>query len=252
LVRNSIRLCSIAAVLGFGACASPVRAPTPDTSPRQLLERAIEQAGGAEALAGAAAMEWDGVATVHAGDGEVHIAGKWQVQPPDTAVVSTYEVSRGPKARRSLVLASPRGWLVSGDRFTPMPANMLASERSEFYLYQLLRLVPLLDSTVALAAATPDSLAQPGIRVEQPGRPSAMLYVDPSGRLSHVRMRVPSARTGEPEWQDAWLAGVIESEGVRWPRNLRLLVDGKPYFELLLQSFKVMPRLNEPLLAGPR
>ena len=47
------------------------------------------------------------------------------------------------------------------------------------------------------------------------------------------------------------MAGVIESEGVRWPRNLRLLVHGKPYFELLLQSFKVVPRLTDPLLKGP-
>jgi hypothetical protein len=239
-------------LLSSAACATIFRGPNGGDSPERMLERAIDQAGGTEALERAGAMEWEGAATVHAGDREVMIAGHWQVQPPDSAVVSTYEVSQGAKAQRSLVLAAPRGWLVTGERFTPMPANMLASERSEFYLYELIRLVPLLDSGVTLSPAPPDTLAQPGIRVEQAGRPAALLYMDDRGRLVHVRMQVPSPQTGDLEWQDAWLAGVIESEGVRWPRNLRLLVNGKPYFELLLQSFKAMPRLTDPLLKGPR
>lgn len=243
---------SMAGVLGTLACATAVRAPTSDTEPEDLLSGAIEQAGGVEALDRARAVEWEGVATVHAGERNVNIAGSWRVQPPDSAAVTTYEVSQGPSAERTLVLAAPRGWLVSGKRFTPMPQAMLESERAEFYLYELIRLVSLTDTLVKLASAPPDSLKQPGIRVDQPGRPSALLYIDSCGRLSHVRMQVPSAQTGELEWQDAWLAGVIESEGVRWPRNLRLLVNGKPYFELLLQSFKVLPGLRDPLLQGPR
>jgi hypothetical protein len=247
-----LRILITALALSTAACAAGMRAPSPDDSPENILAQAIDQAGGAEALRLAGALEWEGVASVHAGDRDVQIAGRWQVQPPDSAVVSTYEVSQGRKAERSLVLAAPRGWLVTGDRFTPMPANMLASERSEFYLYELIRLVTLLDSDVKLAGAPADSLAQVGIRVDQPDRPTAWLYVDTCGRLSHIRMQVPSAQTGELQWQDAWLEGVIEAGNVRWPRELRLLVDGKPYLDLLLQSFRVTRQLKDPLLRGPR
>jgi hypothetical protein len=238
-------------MLSVAACATAVRAPSPEEAPRNILARAIEQMGGAEALTQARAVEWEGVAVVHAGGRDARITGRWQVQPPDSAVVATYEASQGPSTERSLVLAAPRGWLVSGARFTPMPPAMVASERAEFYLYELIRLVSLRDSAVTLAAAPPDSVGQAGIRADRPGRPTAFLYVDECGRLSHVRLQVPSAESGQPEWQDAWFRGVIEAEGVRWPRALSLLVEGKPYFDLLVQSLRVMPRLDSGLLTGP-
>jgi hypothetical protein len=251
MTRWPMRTCAVM-IVGTLGCAPAMGTRAGEDPVKEILRRAISEAGGAEALERAGALEWQGVATVQAGGNDVHIAGNWQVQPPDSAVVTTYEVSQGPRAQRSLVLAAPRGWLVGGKQFTPMPAPMLASERAEFYLYQLLRLTPLLGPEFKLSEAPPDSLNQTGIKVDQPGRPSAWLYVDTCGRLAHVRLQVPSARSGEPEWQDAWLSGVIESEGVRWPRELRLLVNGKPYFDLLLQSFKVMPRLSDRLLSGPR
>jgi hypothetical protein len=245
------RLLALTLACCSGACARAVQEPQPNDPPEQILERAIDQAGGAEALEAARGFAWDGAAVVTAGGRDVRIAGRWEVQPPDTAVVATYDVTQGAGATRSLVLAAPRGWLVSGDRFSPLPATMMASERSEFYLYELIRLVTLTDTAVTLSSAPADTVGQTGIKVEQPGRPTAFLFMDTCGRLSHVRLQVPSAETGKLEWQDAWLTGVIEAEGVRWPRELRLLVDGKPYFDLLLQSLKVHPRLTNPLLRGP-
>ena len=245
------RILVVAAALSTCACAAAVQSSRPKASPEEALSRAIEQAGGAEALTRATAFEWEGLASVHAGGRNVSIAGKWEIQPPDSAVVTTYEVSQGPGAKRALVLASPRGWLVGGDKFTAMPPSMLASERAEFYLYQLIGLVSLQNPEVKISTAAPDTLHQNGIQVEQRGRPAAFLYMDSCGRLSHVRMQVPSAETGKLEWQDAWLSGVIEADGVRWPRELRLLVEGKPYFDLLLHSFRVTPRLANPLARGP-
>ena len=245
------RLLALTLACCLAACARAVQEPEPTDRPEQILQRAIDQAGGAEALEAARGFSWDGTAVVAAGGRDVRIAGRWEVQPPDTAVVATYDVTQGAGATRSLVLASPRGWLVSGERFSSLPATMMASERSEFYLYELIRLVALTDTTVKLSSAPPDTVGQIGIKVEQPGRPTSFLFMDTCGRLSHVRLEVPSPERGKLEWQDAWLSGVIEAEGVRWPRELRLLVDGKPYFDVLLQSLKVHPRLTNPLLRGP-
>ena len=44
------------------------------------------------------------------------------------------------------------------------------------------------------------------------------------------------------------LALVEEGAGGR----VRLTLDGKPYFELEIRTLRVMDRLDEPLLAGPR
>jgi hypothetical protein len=248
----SIRIFITAVTLSTAACAATIQTTRSDAVPDEILARAVERAGGSDALTRARAVEWEGQATVHTDGQMVRIAGTWRVQPPDSAVVSTYEVSRGRNTTRSMVLAAPRGWLVNGREFAPMPPALLASERAEFYFYQVFRLVPLVAPGVTRMVIPPDSLGQRGIRVEEPGRPNAELYVNREGQLAHVRIQVPSAATGELEVQDAWLAGLVESQGVRWPRELHLQIDGKPYFDLTIESFRVLSKLESPLLSGPR
>ena len=239
-------------LLGCAACvpgAAPAAAPD---APERVLARAIERAGGAAALERATALEWEGDATVHAGGRTVSISGRWAVQPPDTAVVSTWEASRGPESARHLVLAAPRGWTVRGGAFTPMPAAMLASEREEFYLDSAMRLVPLREPGVALSSIPPDSLGQRGIRARRAGRPDVELYVDGTGRLAHLGIVLPGGSDGRAVRQDVWLDGSIEAEGVRWPRTIRITQAGAPFFDLTLRSLRVKRAIADTLLAGPR
>jgi hypothetical protein len=132
-----------------------------------------------------------------------------------------------------------------------MPPSLLASERAEFYLYELLRLVPLQSPGVTLSLAPPDSLGHRGVEATQSDRPRAALYVDDEGRLAHVRLQVPSAETGELEWQDAWVTGAVEASGIRWPRELHLTRNGAPFFDLSLSALRVRDRLADTLLNGP-
>lgn len=238
--------------LCLSAMSCATRSPGGTTGPAELLSRAIAQAGGSAALANATAFEWEGDATVHAGGRVVRITGRWQVQPPDTAVVTTWDVTRGPASARSLVLASPRGWFVRDTTFTPMPPSALASERDEFYLYDVMRLIPHRDPAVSLEVIPPDSLAQRGFRARRADRPDVELYVDDDGRLAHLRTRVVDASTGERITQDVWLEGIIESAGARWPRRIYLTMAGAPFFDLTLRTFRVIPRVTDPLVAGPR
>jgi hypothetical protein len=174
------------------------------------------------------------------------------VQPPDSAVVATYAVARGPATTRALVLAGPRGWTVAEGRFTPLPPNLLANERDAFYLYAVLRLVPLRERGVTLAPAPRDSLGQRGVRVTRAGRPTVDVHVDSTGRVSHLRTTVTDASTGAPTREDVWLDGEIEAGGVRWPRTLRFTLEGAPYFDLTLRTLRAEARLRDTLLAGPR
>ncbi|MFN2567332.1 MAG: hypothetical protein ABR499_20235 [Gemmatimonadaceae bacterium] len=221
-------------------------------APEGIMARAIGSAGGSAALERARALVWEGEATVHAGGRTVRLTGHWAVQPPESAVVSTYETSRGPASVRRLILSGDRGWLERGGQLTPMPPTVLANERQQFYLYSVMRLVPLRASAAQLSAIAPDSLGQRGVRVTQAGRPDVDVFVDNTGRLAHLRTRVTDAMTGNPAVEDVWLAGVVEADGVRWPRSVRITLDGKPYFEMEIRTLRVMARLEDPLLAGPK
>ncbi len=248
--------CAVAAVAGVAACASGARTDSQATdarssTPSALLDRAIAQAGGAAALTRARALTWEGDAIVNAGGRVVQLAGTWAIQPPDTAVVSTFEVARGPGSVRALVVAAPRGWLVTGAGVSPMVPAMLANERDEFYLYEVMRLVSLRDAAVSLTPLPADSVGQAGFRAERAGRPTVDLYVDSTGRLTRLRTEVRDAAGGPAVSQDISLSGTIESGGVRWFRDLRISLNGQPFFALTLRTLRVHERVEDARLRGP-
>lgn len=234
---------------GRPAAGSESNAAVPD--PSAMLDRAIARAGGAAALEAATALTWEGDALVNAGGRIVQIAGTWAIQPPDTAVVATFDATRGPGALRALVVAAPRGWIVNGAEFTPMAPTMLATERDEFYQYDVMRLVPLGEPGVTLTAIPPDSLGQPGFRAERAGRNPIELYFDETGRLAHLRTHVADPAGGPAVRQDTWLSGEIMDAGVRWPRDLRITLNGQPFFALTLRTLRVHRRVEDPRLRGP-
>jgi hypothetical protein len=244
LIAALVCACASSANLARGSDEQDV------ASAPQMLARAIERAGGTVALEAARALTWEGDAIVNAGR-IVEISGTWAIQPPDTAVVATFEVARGPGSLRALVIAAPRGWLVTGADFTPMPTAMLATERDEFYLYDVMRLVPLREPGVTLTAIASDSVGQPGFRAERAGRPATDLHFDSTGRLAHLRTRVADPAGGPSVMQDIWLSGEIESAGVRWPRDLRIYLNGQPFFALTLRTLRVHNRVEDPRLKGP-
>jgi hypothetical protein len=243
------RVCVAALAVACGPSGDGAR-EEPD-SPARLLAVAIDQAGGAPALEAARALRWQGEATVHAGDRDVAIRGEWAIQPPDSAVVATYDTTAGPSTLRRLIVAGAAGWLEDDGAFEPMQPELLAAERDEFYLYHVMRLVPLRSPDVELAAIPPDTLGQQGFEVRAPGRPAVSVWVDDTGRLSHLRLRITDARTGGQAWQDLWLSGTVEAAGVRWSREIRITMDGAPYFDLTIGALRVAARLDEPYLAGP-
>ena len=245
-----------ATLTGAAGCGGATRAtlaslPGVATSPTHMLDRAIDRAGGAPALTAARALTWEGDGIVHAGGRLVQIAGTWAIQPPDTAVISTFDIERGPSSRRALIVAAPRGWLVNGEQFSPMPEAMLATERDEFYMYDVMRLVTLRDPEVTLTPVSADTAGHAGFRAERAGRPWIELYVDRSGRLAHLRTRIANPAGGEPVTQDTWVSGEIEAGGIRWPRDFRILVNGQPFFALTIRTLRVHDRVEDPRLRGP-
>lgn len=120
------------------------------TRPSALLDRAIKAAGGEARLKQFRGYEWSGLGIVHIPNRDIVIRETWEIQPPDSAVVATYDTTRGPGTTRRLIVAGARGWLLKDTTFTTLPEDLLAEEQHQYYLYSLLRLVTLKEKGVKL------------------------------------------------------------------------------------------------------
>jgi len=237
-----------------GCCTLVLLAPLASVRgqdrPEALVQRAIEAAGGRARVEASPALQWQGHAVIHVPGRDITILGTWSVQPPDSAVVATYDSVQGPRSTRRLIVAGTRGWMQRDSQMTAMPNAILTEERHQFYLYALLRLVSLEAPGVRLTRVVPDSAGNTGLLVESPGRLPVTMYFDRDARV--VRMRTTfAADSGPVERQDIRFEGTIESNGVRWFRKIMIHRGGQPYFDMELRTLQALPRLNEPLLRGP-
>lgn len=176
--------------------------------------------------------------------------GTWSVEPPDTAVVATYDSVQGPRSTRRMIVAGAGGWMQRDSQLTAMPDAILVEERHQFYLYALLRLLPLEAPGVRLTPTASDSAGNVGILVAAPGRLPVTMYFDRDARVARMRTTF-ATESGPGAAQDMRLEGTIEANGVRWFRRMVIARDGQPYFEMELSALQVLPRLSDPLLRGP-
>lgn len=219
--------------------------------PSSLLDRAMKAAGGESRLEEFRGLEWNGPGVVHIPNRDIAIRGTWRIQPPDSAVVTTYDTLRGPATARSLIVAGPRGWIRRDTTFTPLPDDILAEEQHQYYLYSLLRLVPLKETGVKLHAVFPDSAGHAGFRVERRGRLPVTMFFDSAGAVARMvtQFALPGPVPGDAQVVN--LYGSTTSNGVRWFRRMEITRAGKPYFDLEIDSLTVTRAIEDPLLAGP-
>jgi uncharacterized membrane protein len=202
-----------------------------------ILAKAIEASGGAEALKRARVLNWRGRETIYGVGRQTHIDGRWTVEPPDRASVTTWEVDKGESSARRMIIDGASGSMERSGKSMPMPPEMLANERDQFYLYSVLKLTPLLDPDVKLMAITEHGA--PGLNVVRPGRPNVSILFDASGRPTRLRTSVLDPATKQPVAEELQFQGTVESEGIRWPRQIRILQAGKLFFELEISEFTV-------------
>jgi hypothetical protein len=128
-----------------------------------------------------------------------------------------------------------------------MDSATMEHERAQFYLYSVLRLLPLREPGVRLAALPADSAGSPGFRAQRPGWPAVEIYLGRDGRPARLRNAVVEPGTGRTVAQDMWLEGAMVADGVRGPARYRLTWDGRPYFDVTLTGLEARPSLGETL-----
>jgi hypothetical protein len=134
---------------------------------------------------------------------------------------------------------------------TPLAPELVAHERDQFYLYHLMRLVPLRGSAYRLSPPTTDSLGRKRIRVAHSGRPTVDLAFDVGANLAGLTDSVTDPQSHRQVRQEVRLTGQLSVAGVRWPRRIAITWDGKPYFDLEILEVRPLAGLVDPSLGGP-
>jgi hypothetical protein len=221
----------------------------PEKTPEvALVDKAIEAAGGTEALKRNPALVWKGEAQIHVQGRDLKIVGTWSIDPPDKAIVETRPDGAAADETRTLVINGKQGFSVVKETRSQLSEEVLENERDEFYLYSLIRLLPLLDSAVKLAGQPKSEDGFDVIRVSRPERPDVDLFFDADARLRKLSLETLDPVTNTRRRQNVKLDGEIESRGVRWFKQLSITWENEPYFELTILSLEVLPGLVDPRL----
>jgi hypothetical protein len=165
--------------------------------------------------------------------------------PPDRARVETQDLQGTSASLRRMIIDGDRGWGEVQGHPNPLPRELVAHERDQFYLYHLMRLAPLLGPGFTLSGLGRGADSLQGIRVTRAGRPDVSLFFDDEARLQRLELRVTDPSRGNEVQQVVKLSGVIEAEGLRWPRKIALTWDGNPYFDVELLEFQPLTSLPD-------
>jgi hypothetical protein len=180
------------------------------------------------------------------------IVGTWRLEPPDRDIVETYIAGQDHKTARTMIISGPRGWMQRDGQTTALPDALVEHERGQFYLYFLLRLAPLRDPAFSVSSLPADEEGNAGFRVVHPDRPSVDVFFDAANRPRRLVSEVKDPGSGASKRQVLALLGDIEAAGIHWPREIRITWDEKPYFDLTITSLRVLEKLEDERLAGPK
>jgi len=215
--------------------------PVPSSPANALLNDAIVAAGGGDALTKAKRLRWSGDADVHAGGRDIALAVRSDIVPLGKVRSETWLRETGPSTLRVLEMDGRNGWTTRDRKREPMPEAMARNEYAQFGTYALMRLVTLREPVAEIHLLPERTNGLRGLRARYPGLPEATLWFDDTNRLAALTNAVPSVDGNGAVVQRFEFSGTIESNAVRWPKQIRILQNGSPFFELRLQSFEALP-----------
>ena len=176
-------------------------------------------------------VAWTGTARLHAPDAEIRLGVSTQVTPFVRARSETWLLSEGPSSRRTMIIRSGGGWTERGGKREPMPEAMLRHERQQYAIYGLLQ------AALHLGPRSRRDLSRTIVDTRW-GAPETRFLFDAAGRPVRAFNSVAGPEGGPAKIsQEFRFSGVIEDDGVKWPRRIEILQRGRPYFTLELKTF---------------
>lgn len=216
------------------------------TEARKVVDRAIEAAGGAGKLKDLTGGVWKTNGLVRGNPSKAEFSGEL----PGKFRIDSTRVVDGQKVRHSRIVNGDKGWVVEGEKVTPMTEAEIAGVRASFYHKQAATtLVPLTDKGVELSVAgkpTVDGAPATQIKVVRKGFPDLLLaFDDKTGLLVKSEMtdkdgRTQADRKVEIEWRE-----YKEFDGVKMASKTKTFHDGKLFIDTEITEFKRATGLPE-------
>lgn len=205
------------------------------------MREALRFAGGRRALGRVAMLRWQGQAVVHDGERDVAIGVETTLVPFSWVRSKSWRLVDGPEKSRTILITPAGGWVERGGRTEALAPAFLAHERAQFAIYPLMLLAPLADGRSVLRR-----LADRGtlrvLEATHPLAPRTELLFESSGRLAEALNRVPDSAGGAPVAQRfIFSEEPVTTAPIRWPRELRIEQEGRPYFELRFDRLETRP-----------
>ena len=174
-------------------------------------------------------LAWQGSAVVYAGDRTIPIRVRTRIAADGSVVSESWPDSQSESALRRMIIDASGGWIERGGKREPMPLEMLVHERQQYGFYKQLQQVMGRRQGLPLFSA-------PKVVVE--GLVPTTFVLDHSLNPVEASNVVSSPEPGgKPIAQEFHLRGEIVSNCLRWPREIAIFEDGKPYFTLTIDNF---------------
>ncbi len=243
-----------ALALAMGGCtttdAPPVAAAV-DAGPyagRSVLDVAIETAGGEAALGKVQEIYFTGAATVTAEGKTAEQNLAIVVRPFSFYRLTTWAKGAEPRTAKTVQAEMGKAWDVTRVTWQPMPEPAAKFENEQLGLYSALLLTPLKADGVNVKELPAGADGSRSLQVTRANAKPVEVTFDASGRLARATYTGTDPKTGADAVETATFSGEIVSNGVKWPKTIKVERGGAPAMELEVATFEALPqRVVRPL-----
>ena len=239
--------------LGMGmvwlACAATLPAQQP-VDLGEVIDQAIQAAGGAEKLSRLTAQTWRAKMTIHE-EGQMRtIDARYAVQWPDklrSDVVGSYTMVRN----------GDEGWLSQGKTLQDLTTDQLLFLKEDMHVNWLRTLAPLRAKGIRFQSVPPievEGRATLGVRVSSSGHRDVVFLFD---KETHdvVKTETKSRGLGEEGELaniESFYSKFEKVAGTRVPTRVRIVREGELFMEIEISDIQRSEKLDPQLFARPK
>jgi hypothetical protein len=175
------------------------------------------------------AVAWEGKGIVYASERKIEIGVRTRISKEGDVVSESWPIEQGESALRRMIIDKNGGWIERGGKREPMPPAMLEHERQQYGFYAQLQ----------EALSRRDLTPVTGTKIVVKGTVTTS-FSSSYNRIPFKAMnRVSSPEAGgKPITQIFVLTGQHVSNGLEWPRKIRIYQHGKLFFDLEIDKFE--------------
>ena len=187
-------------------------------------------AGGRDVLARLRVIAWTGSARVMLGRTPVDLLLETRIEPFVRGRSDTWLASEGRSTARTLMTERDGGFVVHEGAQTPLPAAQARFERQQLGGYAYLLLAP----------AFVTAAGRGRLNAVQDGYPPMTLQLAGDGRIVAADYAIASPTQDGVAVRQRWLlSGSVTAQGVRFPRTVEIVQDGRPFVRMTIDTFSV-------------